>query len=319
LLETSIPLTTKIAGFLDVNIMKTAKIFISPVNEIISDALIEVKRKGVECGVILSKRQHNNQFGYVPRQVIKQIKKSGLLLERDHFCFESGKFNLEEIVYDSNFFDIVHIDPWFYGDFNMDDFIKMHESFSVLNPSLKYEIGTEEYIKKIDTKDLRLLLNSIDTSNVTYLICQGGSEVFDLQNISKIDEFKTKEFVDLAKQFGVKSKRHNCDFHSLDELNKLSKLGVDAFNFAPEFSTIFNEVVYQSLNKKQIDSLKNVLINSTPWNRWIKSAENTKKLFASCLHYIQDELVLEKANFFKKEITEKIIDKIVSINGAIND
>jgi hypothetical protein len=118
-------------------------------------------------------------------------------------------------------------------------------------------------------------------------VCQGGSIVFDLQNISPINELITKDFIELGKKFNFKVKRHNCDFHTIDDLKKLKSMGVNAFNFAPEFSFIYNKYVYELLSNDEIKILKPILEETAPWDRWIYNTKETDKLFMSCLHYIQ--------------------------------
>lgn len=292
-------------------------IYISPVNHTIFDALQNFEDF---CGLILSKRQHNVYGGYVSKELIEKISKSNFLIERDHFFTPDNQLDFQEIKYDSIFFDMIHIDPWFYKKYDINIFVEVVKEFEKNNKNLKYEIGTEDYIHQSTLRqysDIIDIFQKNSSNSITYLVSQGGSVVFDLQNISEIDVAKTKEFVELARSCECLVKRHNCDFHTIDQLKQLQDLGVNAFNFAPEFSTIYNREIANILNKKEKEIMLTLIISKTPWDRWLHDCSDAKKLLDSCLHYVDHEIIKEKTQILQNTIVEKLIDKITQLKKIL--
>lgn len=289
-------------------------------NETIYEAIEEfTKTTLVPVGYLLSQRQHSCTGGYIPEKVIVPLLNSDRFLLRDHFCVKPGQLGYIDICYDAQEFNLIHIDPWFHNNYDLAKTKKWFKRFSSINPNILFEIGTEDYIAKLTTEDYQILLDEIKDyhSRIIYLVCQGGSVVFDLRNISPIDVKTTKEFIDLAKKYNFKVKRHNCDFHSLEEIELLKDLGVDAFNYAPEFSCIYNEELYNALSKEEIETLKPILIENAPWQRWIYNTDDISKLFISCLHYIQHPILDQKLKEVEKNIKDKIIGRLTDITCVI--
>ena len=142
--------------------------------------------------------------------------------------------------------------------------------------------------------------------------------MFDLRNISPIDINKTEGYVRLADTFGMSVKRHNCDFHTEKELILLKNIGIKAYNFAPEFSAIYNQNIYENLKPSELNILNTKIIDA-PWDRWINNPDDSEKLYKSCLHYIQDPIIEDVTtenlkNKIKKEIQLKINQILDCIN-----
>ena len=291
--------------------MKLPKIYISPVNDLIYWAIEEINNG--EIGYILSQRQHNNLGGYIPTD-IKKLSQS--FLERDHFCPDFNNFSTQ-IKYDAELFKIIHLDLWSNNIFNIDNLHKCVDEFLSYNPNLLFEFGTEDYVKLLPVDEMENILSQIKPeilSKIVYLVAQGGSVVFDLKNVSPIDIDKTKQYIELAKKYDMKIKRHNCDFHTLDEPKILKALGIESYNFAPEFSMIYNREIYYRLCNDDISILKEKLLLS-PWDRWLYNTDDVEKLFLSCLHYIQDPIIDHclLSSSLKTQIKEKIQNKLKEI------
>jgi len=295
--------------------MYLPKLYISPINSVIFDAIDSLHLNDI--GYILSQRQHHLRDGYMSLDV-KML--SNTVLERDHFSPDFNDFS-EPIKYDAQLFHIIHLDLWHNSTYSLDNLKKVMGEFLNFNPDMIFEFGTEDYVKKLEISELENIFEWLPRdylSKITYLVAQGGSVVFDLKNISPIDIDTTSQYVKLAKTFDMKVKRHNCDFHTEDELILLKNLGVEAYNFAPEFSVIYNQNIYENLKYNDIHVLHEAILK-TPWNRWIDSVENKPKLYKACLHYIQDPIIDETlTDNLKKKIKKEIQQKVYQILDCIN-
>jgi hypothetical protein len=280
------------------------KIYISPINEFILKAINNFDPSGEKVGYIVSQRQHTNHGGYVSKEIMDSIFSQRYILERDHFCLK--EFDKSMIKYDANKFDIIHIDPWYFNQYNIQETSNWIKHFISNYPDIAFEFGTEDFIKELSLEEYKEALDYLSQylDNFIYLVCQGGSVVFDLKNISPINIEKTKSFIELAKSYKLKIKRHNCDFHTDEELKLLSSLGVEAYNYAPEFTYISNKVIYQKLSKEEINIVNQEIINQAPWYRWVENIENIEKNILACLHYV--EYLPEIQKYIKKSEDEII-------------
>lgn len=287
---------------------KLPKIYISPINEPILNAMLCF---GDKIGIIMSKRQYGYDGGYVKQKIIKKAFDTDAVLERDHFCIKG--ISLGEIEFEARTFDIIHIDPWYLNDYKINAPVEWIKLFLEYNNEIKFEIGTEDFIQKLEIKDYEALIKKIGkkTNSIEYLVCQGGSVVFNLKNISPIDVEKTKAFINLGKKLGIKIKRHNCDFHTNEELNLLVDLGVDAFNFAPEFTYISNKVILENLTTEDKTLFVNKIKKTAPWQRWLDNDNDENLLILACAHYLDNDLTMEKyIKKFSNEIESKVCDRI---------
>lgn len=282
----------------------TPKIFISPVNEPIFKSII---KNNFSVGFILSQRQFNLNGGYISPSIIQQITNSRHVLERDHFCLI--EYDEKVIDFDSEIFDLIHIDPWYFGDVFHEDCNQWMQRFLQQNDNIFFEFGTEDFIKELSLSEFRKSLDKIATylDKIHFLVCQGGSVVFDCRNISPIDIKKTKEFVKIGEEYNMKIKRHNCDFHTNEELKILSDLGVESFNYAPEFSYISNSVIYKKLNIEDKDYFLKKIENNAPWKRWIYDLKDEEKAIKSCLHYLDSD---EKMQNYLFQCEDEIINLV---------
>ena len=93
-------------------------IYICPMSKNIVDVVIELQSENL--GLLPSRRQIDYNGGYVnnwnTQTFSEYVKKSSdLIIERDHSGAEQGILNNDEYIslgIDSNYIDIVHVDPW---------------------------------------------------------------------------------------------------------------------------------------------------------------------------------------------------------------
>ena len=290
------------------------KIYVSPINDNIIKAVELVDPEANNIGFIVSQRQHSYNGGYVDRNLINSLTAKKYWIERDHFCLND--FDKNSIKYDSDLFDLVHIDPWHLKSFNLKNVEEWMNYFLENNSEILFEFGTEDFIEPLDIENYIFCLEKLHKfhNNIKYVVSQGGSVVFDLKNIQPIDINKTKTFIELIHQNGFYAKRHNCDFHTNDELKLLSDLGVDAFNFAPEFTFISNKIIFKRLSDNEILSVNDEIIKKAPWHRWVENTQDIEKNIAACLHYVEYLPEIQKHNeFLKDEIIQEIATRMNQI------
>lgn len=294
------------------------KIYISPINTLIIKAINDFDPRHEKVGYIVSQRQHTNHGGYVSKDIIDLIFNQRYILERDHFCMK--EFDESMIKYDASKFDIIHIDPWYFNQYNIQETKVWLEHFVDYYPSIAFEFGTEDFIKELSIKEYTDALDHLNEylDSFVYLVCQGGSVVFDIRNTSPIDIEKTKSFINLAKSKNLKIKRHNCDFHTNEELKILADLGVEAYNYAPEFTCISNKVIASKLSKEETDIVNQEIINNAPWRRWVANIDNKEKNLLACLHYV--EYLPEVKQYIgqsEKEIVDSVSNRLQEIWNII--
>ena len=148
------------------------KIFIGPMTKNVVDAIITFcNNTGHNIGLIPYRRQIEWNGGYVNNwttntftQYVKR-KTDNIILQRDHSgpgqgqAIDSGYTSL---IDDCKYLDLIHIDPWKQYPNYADglawtaDMIKV---CNAINPKLKYEIATEESIRRFEVEDLNKLIN----------------------------------------------------------------------------------------------------------------------------------------------------------------
>jgi len=285
------------------------KIYISPINKSILMAIQKFDPNRNRIGYIVSQRQHTNHGGYVSKNITDVIFNQGFLIERDHFCMKD--FDKSMIEYDASKFDIIHIDPWYFNQYNINETKIWIKDFLDFRADILFEFGTEDFIKELTIAEYKAALDSLGEylGNILYLVSQGGSVVFDLQNISPIDVSKTESFINFSKSLGIKTKRHNCDFHTDDELKILSDLGVSAYNYAPEFTYISNKIIFNKLSPKELEIVNKEIIEKAPWHRWLNDTSIKEKNALACLHYVE---YLPEVEQYILESESEVVDSVVA-------
>lgn len=303
---------------------KNPRIFISPISREITAAIKQFDPLGDKIGLILSQRQHNVHGGYIPESIIDEVYDMPHLLERDHFHNAGFDDNSSDhFDYDASVFDVIHLDPWSNTNGKLPGYAGRKINRWVSGPfnyktDLMFEIGTEEFVCILDAEKLQESLVN-NTDRIQYIVCQGGSVVFNLENQAPIEVEKTKSFVDLAKNLRCKTKRHNCDFHTDEELKTLSQIGIDAFNFAPEFTYISNKIIADSLSQEQVAEYYHKILDNAPWDRWLTSDAEPLRFLYACLHYLSDDLtIINKAEYYHSKIVRAMVERMEQIWVAIS-
>ena len=318
--------------------MSDIKYYIGPMSKNIVDSVIELNNPTI--GFIPSRRQVDYKGGYVNNWTTKQFAEyvnNKVVIQRDHGGKDQG-YNrddgLSSFVFDANYFDIIHIDPWkAYQDFNegLQDTIDCINFiyYEVNNRKVKFEVGTEESIRRFEVDELEKLLSMLEKKlnpnvfeNIIYVVVQSGVGL-DLGNSKNTCEFSEKRFYDMIKicnKFGKMSKEHNGDYLSVDEYKLRFDLGMDAINIAPQFGQL-ETLCYLEEMGDYIEDYYKICYNSKRWEKWVSKdfvpENNKKELIKICGHYIfSDENFKSIAPDINVKIKKSIIDKLLEIINA---
>ena len=296
------------------------------------DSIIEFQNfSSKKVGIIPSRRQIDYLGGYSNNWTTEQISNysSDLIIMRDHGGpgqvaeEDDGYLSLE---HDCKHFNYIHIDPWKkYSSFDEGSkwTLEMIKFCLSKNPKIKFEVGTEEAIRKFEPKDLEKLLNFLKSNltkneflQIKYLVIQSGTSLSSNQNTGNFDLKRLNKMVNVAKKNNLKSKEHNGDYipEKLIKL-KMSK-GLDSINIAPEFGLIETQTYLNKINnqKKLFERYWEICYQSKKWVKWvsedfdpIKQKENLIKI---CGHYVLS------SNDFNNDIKSKFegIDQLIKTN-----
>ena len=305
------------------------KYWIGPMSKNVVDAVIEFNGN---FGFIPSRRQVDYDGGYVNNWTSGEFAKyvdGRVPIERDHggigqgYEYDDGYVSYAE---DSKCFDIVHIDPWkVYSEFEdglsetIDNTTFLYDSLGNMGSfNIKFEIGTEESIRRFEVDELEKLLGVLESKlyppmfeNIEYVVVQSGVGL-DLGKQSNTGNFnadRLEKMVSVCKKFGKKSKEHNGDYLSAKEYKDRFDLGLDSINIAPEFGQL-ETLCYLNEMGDDIEDYYQICYDSKRWEKWVDKdfipKKNKKELIKICGHYVfSDKRFLE--------IKPNIDDKIKSV------
>jgi len=312
--------------------MKTPKYFICPMSKQIVDSVIELQSD--RFGLLPTRRQIDYDGGYVngwdTTTFYEYVRsKSDIVLERDHSGPNQGKADDDGYISyknDTKYFDIIHIDPWKVTGNTKS--IGIAQTFDVMNylyivnSDIRYEIFTEEAIIRIEDFELNNMLEFFSSNlkkevfaNIEFIVIQSGVglDLVNMKNSGQFDLERLKSMVSVCKKFGKKTKEHNGDYLTNEELEIRFNHGVDSLNIGPEIAQIQTLAYLEYMNETQIDEFYEICLNSKKWERWVKSdfdINDKHKLIQVCGHYCYDLYELPEIDSI---IKEKIKNKLKSL------
>ena len=297
------------------------KYFIGPMSKNVVDAVIEFDG---DVGFIPSRRQVDYNGGYVNNWTTGEFATyvdGRVPIERDHGGIGQGyKYDggLQSFIHDSIHFDIIHIDPWkVHQDYNegLQETINNINFIYLRNSNVKFEVGTEESIRRFEEYELQNLLRRLESElmprifdNIEYAVVQSGVGL-DLGKQNNTGTFgfdRLEKMVSICKKFGKKSKEHNGDYLTSDEYKDRFDLGLDSINIAPEFGQL-ETLCYLDEMGDDIEDYYQICYDSKRWEKWVDNdfvpEDNKKELIKICGHYVfSDKKFIE----IKPEIDTKI-------------
>jgi hypothetical protein len=311
------------------------KYFIGPMSKNVVDSIIEFcNETGNNIGLIPSRRQVEYNGGYVNNWATNIFadyvnrKSNNISLQRDHSGPGQGQYEdsgFLSLINDCKYLNLIHIDPWKkYPTFNegLEWTIEMIECCYMLNPRIKFEVGTEEAIRRFEAYELADLmhqlkhrLSSKTYSQIKYLVIQSGTSLEGTNQTGHYDSKRLKEMINVCKQFNVLSKEHNGDYIPVSVIKEKFDLGLDAINIAPEFGLIETQTYIDEINDSELfERYFQICYDSKKWVKWVNNNfdpyNNKKELIKICGHY-----VLSNSEFLSKIKSQfPNIDKKIKVN-----
>ena len=314
--------------------MCKVRYFICPMSKNIVDCVIEMNSPLI--GFLPSRRQVEFNGGYVNNwttdEFVNYIKnKSNIVVERDHAGIGQGDENeYDSYKIDSMFMDIIHIDPWkkypLFED-GLLETIKNINYISNINPKVKFEIGTEESIRKFNFKEiveliqeLKMELNSTQFENIQYICIQSGVglDLINRKNTGTFNLETLRLMVEICRKFKKQSKEHNGDYLSKEDIQIRFDNGLDALNIGPEIAQIETEVYLKHMDEHQVDEFYKICLNSKKWVKWVDDdfdITNKEKLIMICGHYNFNNL--PNVNVDNEMVKETIKNKLKNLISYI--
>ena len=305
------------------------KYFIGPMSKNVVDAIIEF---GGDFGFIPSRRQVDYNGGYVNNWTTGEFAtyvNGRVPIQRDHGGVGQGYApdnGINSFIHDSMYFDIIHIDPWkVYQDYGegLQETINNINFIYLRNSEIKFEIGTEESIRRFEDYELQNLLRRLESElmpkifdNIEYAVVQSGVglDLGKQTNTGTFDPDRLEKMVSICKKFGKKSKEHNGDYLSNKEYKDRFDLGLDSINIAPEFGQL-ETLCYLDEMGDDIEDYYQICYDSKRWEKWVDNdfvpEDNKKELIKICGHYVfSDKKFLDIKPSIDNKIKDIIINKL---------
>lgn len=283
------------------------KYFIGPMSKNIVDAIVEFcANTGNTIGLIPSRRQVEWDGGYVNNWTTEEFSKyvTTLPLQRDHGGPGQGTNDddgYESLAHDAKHLQLIHIDPWKkYPKFSdgLEKTIEMIKFAYELNPTLIFEVGTEEAIRPFDAEELDLLVKGLRSAlpeevywQIKYLVIQSGTSLKGTNQTGNYDSTRLVEMIEVAKSYNMLSKEHNGDYIPVEVIREKFNLGLDAINIAPEFGLIETLTYLEEIeDEKLFDRFWEICYDSKKWVKWVNPDFDPfikrTQLVKICGHYV---------------------------------
>ena len=300
------------------------------------DALIEfTNESNNSVGLIPSRRQVDHNGGYANNWTTKKLKDyvfNNLFLTRDHGGPGQGEKEddgYESLEQDCKHFDMIHVDPWKrYPEYEegLKWTVDMINFCYDLNPSIKFEVGTEESIRKFTPSELGKLLSALRSklakqkfNQIEYAVIQSGTSLEKNTNTGKYNRDALIKMLKITKEHGLLSKEHNGDYIPADTIKEKIRLGLDTVNIAPEFGQIETTCYLSSLEKDKdlFELFYEICYKSNRWKKWVTKdfdpLVEKRSLVNICGHYVLSN------NDFLSKIKAKLPKIDLEVKAAIKN
>lgn len=326
------------------------KFCIGPVTKNTVDVVIDIVNNfGHEFSFIPSRRQIEYDGGYVNNWTmeefcayVKEKSNNKIIIERDHGGPGQGKSDddgFHSFQEDCKYMDIIHIDPWKkYPSYSegLEKTIELIQYCYSLNPTILYEIGTEEGIRPFSVEELDSFVSDVKVrlapeifQKIKYLVIQCGTRLLEQSNIGVYDENKLQEMLRVSEKYGLNAKEHNGDWISQETIQSKSSYGLRTINIAPEFGSIESTVILEEMKKnpEHFESLYQICYRSNTWKKWVSDdfipTENKEKLITICGHYIYTHpnfvALKEKYPALDEKIKDALLNRFYELLGIYSE
>ena len=280
-------------------------------------------------GFIPSRRQVDYNGGYVNEWTTGEFATyvdGKVVIERDHAGIGQGYIDddgYESLKDDCRYVDIIHIDPWkkYSGYYvGLKHCISNIEFCYYTNRNIKFEVGTEEAIRRFGDIELNALLSNLESKlepeifeNIEYVVVQSGVglDLGKQNNTGTFDPDRLEKMISVCKKFGKKSKEHNGDYLSNDEYKVRFDMGLDSINIAPEFGQLETMIYLNHMDSESISTWYELCLKSKRWEKWVDEyfipQDNKRELIEICGHYLFSDKEFKK---IKPNIDSEIVLEI---------
>ena len=304
------------------------KLCIGPMSKIVVDAILELEKSDRQKVMFIpSRRQIEYSGGYVNNWSTKEFSDyvGGLIkIQRDHGGPGQGQLEddgSQSYISDSKNFNLIHIDPWKkyqkYSEGLKHTVLAIEELYN-LNSSLKFEVGTEESIRRFEEEefadfisDLRRMLPRDLYNSIEYAVVQSGVglDLLNMKNTGKFNPKRLRTMIKDCKKNNLLSKEHNGDYLSVEDIKKRFSLGLNTINIAPEFGQIQTNIYIKNMNKEELKEFYKICYNSGKWKKWVNESliKNESDIIRICGHYVFSDPDFKK---IKPNLESKIKSKV---------
>lgn len=306
--------------------------YIGPITKNLVDTIIDFSSKeNIKIGLIASRRQIDYNGGYVngwkTNTFYRYAKNSNVILCRDHGGIAQGNNydnGITSLLEDSKYFKILHIDPYLkYRNYEsiLSETIDVIRAISFNNDECFFEVGTEESIFPYDEEFIDRFLNDLKNElgllfdRILYCVVQSGTAIKGIKNIGRYNSDKLKNMIEICKKYNVRSKEHNGDYLTKEQIKDRFDLGLDAINIAPEFGVFETDIILEHMTRPQKEKFFEMCLKSGKWIKWVDDKydpyKNKDEIMRICGHYqfSTEEFKsfnLNLDNIIKERIYEKI-------------
>ncbi len=306
----------------------------------IVDAILEFSTDtGYNPVLIATRRQIDGNRGYVNNWSTREFceyvrsKTAHVQLQRDHagpgqgLADDDGYESLRE---DCQFFDRIHIDPWKkYPRFDeglkwTSEMIRFCHS---LNPMVKYEVGTEEAIRRFQPSELDeflfLLQQNLGSDlfkMIDYAVIQSGTSLKGNTQTGNYEPDRLDAMVKVCRKHGILSKEHNGDYIPSALIREKLEAGLDSINIAPELGLTETDTYLDAIHDTQLrEEFWKICYESKRWTKWVHPDfdpfERKTELIRICGHYVFSdpvfiEIIKNRIPGIDREIKIRIRNKL---------
>ena len=306
--------------------------YVGPMTQNVVDTVIEFSQKNaITMTLIPSRRQIEFDGGYVNNWTTQEFTEyvhansSNILLKRDHGGPGQGPIDDDgyaSLIEDCKYFDLIHIDPWKkYQKFEdgLQWTVNMILFCYNLNKKLRYEIATEEGIRKFEVNELEDLILVLQHKlpddvykQISYLVIQCGTRLSEKNNIGTFDKEKLKSMISLANKYNLIAKEHNGDWVSNETILQKKICGLKHINIAPEFGEIETRMILDHIrdNQDHFNTFFTICLDSNKWIKWVSKDfdpyTNKEQLILICGHYVLSHPTIINIKYSIPDIDKKI-------------
>lgn len=322
-----------------------SKYYIGPMSKNIVDAIIDFcESTNNQIGLIPSRRQVENIGGYVNNWTTKEFseyvrsKSKNIILKRDHAGPGQGLLDddgYESLSEDCKYLDLIHIDPWkkyILLEDGLKQTVNMINYCYDLNPDMKYEVGTEEAIRRFSIIELDYFVGELQNrlrpevfNQIKHLVIQSGTSLKGTTQTGHYNSTRLKDMIAIGRKYNLLTKEHNGDYIPVNIINEKFDLGLDAINIAPEFGLIETQTYLDHMGEGSdiFNHFYQLCYDSKRWVKWVSEdfdpIQNKTDLIKISGHYVLSNPEFDniKLNYpdIDDIIKQNVINKLNSLYG----